>query len=100
MCSATSINDDGLMCEDQGNLNNDVSARLFSSITILCLSFQYYGGPQNNPYTKYDTDRLQFNVRDNMCGLTINRPHANDTGEWKCIVTDNDPEGSQTSMWR
>jgi len=83
MCTATHLADDGNVCEDQGNLNSN----------------EFYGGAENNPYTHYDTDRLLYDVRDNMCGLTITRPHANDTGEWKCFVTDNNPEGSPTTLW-
>jgi len=76
MCTATHMTDNGRICEDQGNLNNEV----------------YNNNPMMNPYTHYDTSRLSYSVRDNICGLTISNPHANDTGNWKCTVTDNNPE--------
>ena len=69
MCSTTSLHDDGEVCEDQGNLNNE-----------------FWASPSANPHTQYDTSRLQYNVRENSCGLTINNPHANDTGDWVCQV--------------
>jgi len=78
MCSSTHEDDNGKVCEDQGNLGNK----------------ELFGNPLNNPYTQYDTSRLNYYVRDNVCGLTINRPHANDTGEWKCYVQDNNPDVS------
>ena len=83
MCSTTSLHDDGEVCEDQGNLNNE-----------------RYGDPALNPYTQYDTARLRYSVRDTACGLTITRPHANDTGTWKCSVTDNSPEGTPVTLFK
>ena len=71
------------VCEDQGNLNNE-----------------RYGDPALNPYTQYDTARLRYSVRDTTCGLTITRPHANDTGTWKCSVTDNSPEGTPVTLFK
>ena len=71
------------VCEDQGNLNNE-----------------RYGDPALNPYTQYDTARLRYSVRDTACGLTITRPHANDTGTWKCSVTDNSPEGTPVTLFK
>jgi len=81
MCSTTSLHDDGEVCEDQGNLNNE-----------------YWASPSANPHTQYDTSRLRYNVRENSCGLTINQPHANDTGDWICQVTDNSPNTEPVTM--
>jgi len=86
MCSAVHESDDGQVCEDQGNLVDQV----------------YSGGyndPTQNQYTQYDTSRLQYLVSENSCGLRIQSPHANDTGIWKCHVNDNNPEGQSTTMW-
>eukprot|EP00092_Neocalanus_flemingeri_P029943 GFUD01032509.1.p1 GENE.GFUD01032509.1~~GFUD01032509.1.p1 ORF type:complete len:334 (+),score=61.92 GFUD01032509.1:30-1031(+) len=86
MCSAVHESDDRQVCEDQGNLVDDI----------------YNGGyndPTQNPYTQYDSSRLQYLVSENSCGLTIQSPHANDTGVWKCHVNDNNPEGQSTTMW-
>ena len=80
MCSTTSVNDDGETCEDQGNIN------------------EYWTSPAQNPHTQYDTSRLQYRVDEDSCGLTINRPHANDTGEWICHVTDNSPNTEPVTM--
>ena len=85
MCTATHHTDDNQICEDQGNLNNE----------------EYYqGNPLLNPYTHYDTDRLSYSVNEDMCGLTISNPHANDTGIWKCTVTDNSPEGNPVTLFK
>jgi len=81
MCSTTSLHDDGEVCEDQGNLNNE-----------------FWASPAQNPHTQYDTRRLQYSVRENTCGLTINNPHANDTGNWICQVTDNSPNTEPVTM--
>ena len=83
MCTATHLSDNHMICEDQGNLNNE-----------------YYGNPLLNPYTQYDTDRLSYSVSEDVCGLTITNPHANDTGIWKCTVTDNNPEGTAVSLFK
>ena len=45
MCSTTSLHDDGEVCEDQGNLNNE-----------------YWASPSANPHTQYDTSRLRYSV--------------------------------------
>ena len=37
-------------------------------------------------------------MRENSCGLTINQPHANDTGDWICQVTDNSPNTEPVTM--
>jgi len=84
MCSTTHNSDDGQVCEDQGNLVDD--------------NYGGYYDPEQNPITHYDTTRLRFLVSERSCGLTIQAPHANDTGVWKCHVNDNNQEGQSTTM--
>ena len=62
------------------------------------LSVQYWSSPSQNPHTQYDTSRLKYSVREDTCGLTINSPHANDTGDWICQVTDNSPNTEPVTM--
>jgi len=75
LCTASKKEENGEICDDQGNLDND----------------NYGGDPQRNPFSAYDTRRLQFSLSERQCGITINQPHANDTGEWKCFVNNNNP---------
>jgi len=83
MCSATHLNEHGEICDDQGNIKDG-----------------FYGNDASlNPYTEYNSDRLQISVAENSCGLTITSPHANDTGIWTCKVNDNNPMGTSTTMW-
>eukprot|EP00091_Calanus_sinicus_P024567 TRINITY_DN8890_c0_g1_i1.p1 TRINITY_DN8890_c0_g1~~TRINITY_DN8890_c0_g1_i1.p1 ORF type:complete len:302 (-),score=56.64 TRINITY_DN8890_c0_g1_i1:186-1034(-) len=78
MCIAAHESDDGKTCEDQGNIFDENSGS--------------YNDPLLNPYTAYDSTRLIHRMTENICGLTIQSPHANDTGIWKCHVNDNNPD--------
>jgi len=78
MCIAAHEDNDGQTCKDDGNIFDPNSGD--------------YNDPATNPYTAYDTTRLTHRMTERTCGLTINNPHANDTGIWKCHVNDNDPD--------
>merc|ERR1711874_696634 len=72
MCIAAHEDDDGQVCKDDGNIFDPNSGG--------------YNNPELNPYTAYDTTRLSHRMTEQICGLTISNPHANDTGVWKCHV--------------
>jgi len=78
MCTAGHESDNGQVCEDQGNIFDE--------------SRGGYNDPLNNPYTQYDSTRLHYWMEETTCGLVITNPHANDTGIWKCHVSDNNPD--------
>eukprot|EP00090_Calanus_glacialis_P022013 TRINITY_DN33963_c0_g1_i1.p1 TRINITY_DN33963_c0_g1~~TRINITY_DN33963_c0_g1_i1.p1 ORF type:complete len:332 (-),score=61.33 TRINITY_DN33963_c0_g1_i1:24-1019(-) len=78
MCIAAHESADGNVCEDQGNIFDENTGG--------------YNDPLLNPYTAYDSTRLVHRMTENICGLTIRSPHANDTGIWKCHVNDNNPD--------
>lgn len=84
MCTASHEGEDAEVCDDHGNI---VDPRQNGG----------FNDPSQNPYTAYDTGRLQYSLTENSCGLTINSPHANDTGVWTCHVNYNNP--SSKPLW-
>lgn len=82
MCTVSNLNDNQQKCDDVGNLQRQ------------------YGGydPQNMWVTDY-VDRLSHIVTDTTCGLKISKPHANDTGSWKCEVNDNSFGSQSSKFW-
>lgn len=84
MCTAAHEGEDTEVCDDHGNI---VDPRHNGGIN----------DPTQNPYTAYDTGRLQHSLTETSCGLTINSPHTNDTGIWTCHVNYNNP--SAKPLW-
>lgn len=75
MCSAGDTDDHETTCTDQGNLAGQNQGWSNEDIT----------------WVEDYSNRLSFIVDQHSCGLKIDAPHANDTGEWKCHVDDNNP---------
>jgi len=82
MCSVSDINDNQQRCKDVGNLKST-----------------YGGYDQKNMWLEDYVDRLYFSVTDNLCGLRINKPNANDTGVWKCEVNSNAIGSTSSKFW-
>jgi len=80
MCSVSSENDNQKQCQDVGNLKD-----------------MYGGYEKENEWLDGFVERLSHTVTGTTCGLKISRPSANDTGVWKCMVSDNSAGGSYFS---
>lgn len=76
MCTVSSIDDNQKECNDVGNLRDT-----------------YGGYERENEWLEGFVGRISHTVTSDTCGIRISRPSANDTGVWKCTVSDNSAGG-------